>query len=112
MRLDGVVDGGGDALDGGGDAEDVPGADGAVGVAVAVEGVAFERRQGGRDGGGQREVVEGRGGGQVEEVFADPPSGGDGTGGVADRLAVAEDGASGRGRGGRFCGTAECVRGR
>ena len=43
--LRGVLHGGRDALHGGGDAEDVLRAGAAVGVAVALEGVAIERRQ-------------------------------------------------------------------
>ena len=88
--LRGVLHGGRDALHRGGEAEDVLGAGAAIGVAVALEGVAVERRQRGRDGGGQGERVERRRGGHVEQFLAHPTAGGDGAVGDADGLAVTQ----------------------
>ena len=93
--LRGVLHGGRDALHCSGEAQDVLGAGAAVGAAVAFEGVAIERRQVGRNGGGQGECVEGRGGGHVEEFLADPTAGGDGAVGDADGLAVTQHGFAG-----------------
>ena len=87
--LDGVVDGGGDALDGGADAEDVFRADGAVGVDVALEGEASSgsgvvpRQWAG-------EMVERGQLGDGEDAFVDPCAGGDVIVCVADDHAVAD----------------------
>ena len=58
--LRGIFHGGRDALHRGGETQDVLGAGTAIGVAVALECVAVQGRQRGRDGGRQRERVERR----------------------------------------------------
>src|SRR6185436_17477136 len=88
---DGIVDGGGDALHGGGDAQDILGAGGAVGVAVTLEGVAFERRERSRDGSSQGELVKRRSGGKVEKLRADPEAAANGPVRVTNDLAIASD---------------------
>ena len=75
LRLDaadGVVHGGGDALDGGVDAEDIFGADGAVVVAIALEGVALKRRLRLGCCGGELQSVEVGRLGQDDQSFMHP----------------------------------------
>ena len=88
----GVLHRRGDTLHGGRDAEQVARADGAVGIAVALEGVAFERRQGRGRGGGQGQLVQSRRGGQLEQSSRTQRPAGMARAGVADHAAVAHDG--------------------
>ena len=60
-----VIDHARNAVHAGGDTQQIFGAHAAIGIAVACEGIAFQRRQRGRHFGGQRQGVQRRGGGQL-----------------------------------------------
>ncbi len=78
----------GHALHSRGNAQDVARADGAVGVAITLEGEAFQRCLRSRHVGGQRQAVQRRRGRHAQLIFLDPTATRDRLQGVADGLAV------------------------
>lgn len=77
------------ALHGGGDAEDVTGADAAVRVAEAFEGVALQRLAGCGLDGRLGQVIQYWRFGHAQHLLGDPVAGGDGFERIADDLAIA-----------------------
>ncbi|MCY1417904.1 hypothetical protein D9M71_334500 [compost metagenome] len=89
--LDRMVQHAGHALHGGGDAEDVAGADGAVGIAIAFEGIAFKRRQGLGYRVGHGQAVKRWRRGHFQLGFLDPTALHQVLLGVADNLAITDN---------------------
>ena len=101
--LDRMLQHAGHALHGGGDTKDVAGADGAVGVAVAFEREAFERRQRLRDSVAARQAVQLGRGRHGQLAFLHPAALAQVFQRVADDLPVAAHGlALGDGHGGHL----------
>jgi hypothetical protein len=88
----GVVYGGRGALYRCGDAENVTGSDAAIGVFETLKRKVFERGQGSRHGGRNRQLFKSRRRWGVERVFANPKPGFDGTIRVADDVSIADEG--------------------
>jgi hypothetical protein len=84
-----VVDHPRDALHGLGDREDVAGADGAIGIAVTLEGVSLERLELRRLHGRYRQALERARGGHLQRHLVHPASCREGTRGAADDDVVA-----------------------
>jgi hypothetical protein len=83
------LDGAGDALHAGRDREDVAGADRTIGIAIAFERMALQRRQRDRVGVRLRQIVERRRVGHLHQRLLDPTAFRDRRCGMADDLAVA-----------------------
>ncbi len=89
--LDRMVQHAGNALHGGGDTENIACAHGAVGVAIALEGKAFQWRLGVRHFSGQRQAVQRWRGGHAQLVFLHPTAPRNRRQGVTDGLAIANN---------------------
>ena len=89
--LDDVIDDAGDALHGRRDRQHVLGADGAIRIAVALEAVALQRRQGHRHLVRQRQRRQRRGFGQPHQRFFDPGTTRDRLLRIANDFAIAKD---------------------
>jgi hypothetical protein len=80
-----------DALDRGRDAEKVLGADGPVGVAIALERKTFQRRERLGDGGCDFELIERGSVGHLDAGFVDPFARENRRCRIADDFAIAQD---------------------
>ncbi len=79
------------AMHAGGNAEQVFGSHTAVRVAVTFEGITFQRRQRLRHAGSQRQRLQRRGGGQLNQRLLDPATLRDSAHRIADDFAIAHD---------------------
>ena len=79
------------AMHAGGDAKQVFGSHAAIRIAVTFEGITLQRRQRLRDAGSQRQRLQRRGGGQLNQRLLNPATLRDSAHRIADDFAVAHD---------------------